>query len=62
MFGTQQPGSYDRAMPMSPLGKKAQRLKSFGIHAAATGLAPIVQVAENLLKNTNLNAFINAKS
>ena len=53
MFGTQQPGSYDRAMPMSPLGKKGpikEGLKALA-YAAAGGLAPIVQVAENLLKN-----------
>ena len=53
MFGTQQPGSYDRVMPMSPLGKKGpikEGLKALA-YAAAGGLAPIVQVAESLLKN-----------
>ena len=54
MFGTQQPGSYDRVMP-SPLGKKGpikEGLKALA-YAAAGPIAPIVQAAEKLLKNKN---------
>ena len=54
MFGTQQPGSYDRVMP-SPLGKKGpikEGLKALA-YAATGGLAPIVQAAEKLLGNKN---------
>ena len=55
MFGTQQPGSYDRVMPPSPLGKKGpikEGLKALA-YAATGGLAPIVQAAEKLLGNKN---------
>jgi len=54
MFGTQQPGSYDRVMP-SPLGKNGpikEGLKALA-YAAAGPIAPIVQVAEKLLGNKN---------
>ena len=54
MFGTQQPGSYDRVMP-SPLGKNGpikEGLKALA-YAATGGLAPIVQAAEKLLGNKN---------
>ena len=54
MFGTQQPGSYDRVMP-SPLGKKGpikEGLKSLA-YAAAGSLGGVVQAAEKLLGNKN---------
>tara|TARA_R110001599_G_scaffold69460_1_gene195902 strand:+ start:43 stop:558 length:516 start_codon:yes stop_codon:yes gene_type:complete len=54
MFGTQQPGSYDRVMP-SPLGKNGpikEGLKALA-YAATGGLAPIVQAAEKLLGDKN---------
>ena len=57
MFGTQQPGSYDRVMP-SPLGKNGpikEGLKALA-YAAAGPIAPIVQVAEKLLGNKNKQA------
>ena len=54
MFGTQQPGSYDRVMP-SPLGKNGpikEGLKALA-YAAAGPLGGVVQAAEKLLKNKN---------
>ena len=55
MFGAQQPGSYDRVMQPSPLGKKGpikEGLKSLA-YAAAGSLGGVVQAAEKLLGNKN---------